>query len=60
MGCYARGSSAQFSSVTWLLSDRSWSEEVDVHVRGGGLEVVEKRAVGGDGWEDRREETGGR
>ena len=41
MGCCARSSSAPFSLVTWLLSDRSRSEEVDVHVRGGGLKVKE-------------------
>ena len=46
MGCYVRSSSAPFSLVAWLLSDRSRSEEVDVHVRGGGLEVVKMRLVG--------------
>ena len=48
MGCYAKSSSALVSLVTWGLSDRSSSEEVDVHVRGGGLKkVVKKRSVGG-------------
>ena len=46
-GCYVRSSSAPFSLVAWLLSDRSRSEEVDVHVRGGGLKVVKKRVVEG-------------
>ena len=60
MGCYVRSSSAPFSLVAWLLSDRSRSEEVDVHVRGGGVKVVKKRLVEGCRWEHRWKEMGRR
>ena len=59
-GCYVRSSSAPFSLVAWLLSDRSRSEEVDVHVRGGGLRVVKMRSVAGgriDGMKWGKEDT---